>query len=55
MTKEQVVLAYMSDDILNVALPSVSDDLGVGVSEMQRVVNGYFVTMLALMLIAAPF
>ena len=33
-------LAYMSDDMLNVALPSVSDDLGVGVSEMQWVVNG---------------
>ncbi|MEL7207521.1 MAG: MFS transporter, partial [Actinomycetota bacterium] len=45
-------LAYMSDDMLNVALPSVSDDLGVGVSEMQWVVNGYFVTMLALMLTA---
>ena len=43
-------LAYMSDDMLNVALPSVSDDLGVGVSEMQWVVNGYFVTMLSLML-----
>ncbi len=48
-------LAYMSDDMLNVALPSVSDDLGVGVSEMQWVVNGYFVTMLALMLTAGSF
>ena len=41
--------------MLNVALPSVSDDLGVGVSEMQWVVNGYFVTMLSLMLIAGSF
>ena len=45
-------LAYMSDDMLNVALPSVSDDLGADVSEMQWVVNGYFVTMLSLMLTA---
>ncbi|MGI9615148.1 MAG: MFS transporter [Acidimicrobiales bacterium] len=48
-------LAYMSDDMLNVALPSVADDLGVGVSEMQWVVNGYFVTMLSLMLTAGSF
>ena len=48
-------LAYMSDDMLNVALPSVSADLGVGVSEMQWVVNGYFVTMLSLMLTAGSF
>ena len=45
-------LAYMSDDMLNVALPTVSRDLGVGVTEMQWVVNGYFVTMLSLMLTA---
>lgn len=30
--------------MLNVALPSVSDDLGV--SEMQWVLNGYFVRIL---------
>lgn len=45
-------LAYMSDDMLNVALPTVSSDLSVGVTEMQWVVNGYFVTMLSLMLTA---
>jgi len=45
-------LAYMSDDMLNVALPTVSRDLAVGVTEMQWVVNGYFVTMLSLMLTA---
>ena len=48
-------LAYMSDDMLNVALPSVAGDLGVGVSEMQWVVNGYFVTMLSLLLTAGSF
>lgn len=42
----------MSDDMLNVAVPSVSRDLGVGVSELQWVLNGYFVTMLSLMLTA---
>jgi EmrB/QacA subfamily drug resistance transporter len=42
----------MSDDMLNVALPTVSRDLAVGVTEMQWVVNGYFVTMLSLMLAA---
>ncbi len=48
-------LAYMSDDMLNVALVSVSRDLSVGVSEMQWVVNGYFLTMLSLMLTAGSF
>jgi len=45
-------LAYMSDDMLNVALPTVSTDIAVGVTEMQWVVNGHFVTMLSLMLTA---
>ena len=45
-------LAYMSDDMLSVALPTVASDLDVGVSEMQWVVNGYFITMLSLMLTA---
>ena len=45
-------LAYMSDDMLNVALPTLADDLDVGVTGAQWVVNGYFVTMLSLMLIA---
>ena len=45
-------LAYMSDDMLNVAVPTMSTDLEVGVTEMQFVVNGYFVTMLSLMLTA---
>lgn len=45
-------LAYMSDEMLNVALPTVSRDLAVDVTEMQWVVNCYFVTMLSLMLTA---
>lgn len=38
--------------MLNVAVPSVSGDLRVGVAELQWVVNGYFITMLSLMLTA---
>jgi len=45
-------LAYMSDDMLNVALPTVSRDLAVNVASMQWVVNAYFVAMLSLILIA---
>ena len=45
-------LAYLSDDMLNVALPSMSRDLDVGVTEMQWVINGYFIAMLSLMLTA---
>lgn len=45
-------LAYMSDDMLNVALPSLAADLDADVSSVQWVVNGYFVTMLSLMLVA---
>jgi len=45
-------LAYMSDDMLNVALPTLADDLDVDVSGAQWIVNGYFITMLSLMLAA---
>ena len=45
-------LAYMSDDMLNVALPTLADDLEVGVTGAQWVVNGYFITMLSLILTA---
>ncbi len=45
-------LAYMSDDMLNVALPTLTDDFDVGVTGAQWVVNGYFVTMLSLILTA---
>lgn len=45
-------LAYMSDDMLNVSLPTISRDLAVTVADMQWVVNAYFVSMLSLILIA---
>ncbi|MEM6929431.1 MAG: MFS transporter, partial [Myxococcota bacterium] len=45
-------LAYMSDDMLHVALPTIARDLSAGVTEMQWVVNGYFLTLLSLLLTA---
>jgi MFS family permease len=46
------VLAYMSDDMLNVAIPAVAADLGGTVSSIQWVVNTYYVTLVALVLVA---
>ena len=45
-------LAYMSDDMLNVAIPAVAADLGGTVSSIQWVVNTYYVTLVALVLVA---
>ncbi len=45
-------LAYMSDDMLNVAIPSVAADLGGTVGDIQWVVNAYYVTLVALVLVA---
>jgi MFS family permease len=45
-------LAYMSDDMLNVAIPSVAADLGGTVHDVQWVVNSYYVTLVALVLVA---
>lgn len=43
-------LAYMSDDMLNVAIPSVAADLGGTVTDIQWVVNSYYVALVALVL-----
>jgi EmrB/QacA subfamily drug resistance transporter len=45
-------LAYMSDDMLNVAIPAVAADLGGTVHDIQWVVNSYYVTLVALVLVA---
>jgi EmrB/QacA subfamily drug resistance transporter len=45
-------LAYMSDDMLNVAIPAVAADLGGTVSHIQWVVDSYYVTLVALVLVA---
>ena len=40
-------LAYMSDDMLNVAIPAVATDLGGTVHDVQWVVNSYYVTLVS--------
>lgn len=45
-------LAFMSDDMLNVAIPSLAADLGGTVTDVQWVVNSYYVTLVALVLVA---
>jgi EmrB/QacA subfamily drug resistance transporter len=45
-------LAYMSDDMLNVAIPAVAAELGGTVSSTQWVINTYYVTLVALVLVA---
>jgi MFS family permease len=45
-------LAYMSDDMLNVAVPSVAADLGRTVGDLQWVVDAYYVTLVAFVLVA---
>jgi MFS family permease len=45
-------LAYMSDDMLNVAIAAVAADLGGTVHDIQWVVNTYYVTLVALVLVA---
>lgn len=44
-------LAYMSDGMLNVAIPSVAADLGGTVTDIQWVVNSYYVMLVALVLV----
>jgi EmrB/QacA subfamily drug resistance transporter len=45
-------LAYMSDDMLNLAIPSVARDLGATMTDVQWVLNAYYVPLVALVLIA---
>jgi MFS family permease len=45
-------LAYMSDDMLNVAIPSIARDLGGTVADVQWVVNSYYIALVALRLVA---
>lgn len=48
-------LAYMSDDMLNLAIASVARDLDAGVSDVQWIVNSYYVTLVSLVLVAGSF
>src|SRR5215218_7174420 len=43
-------MIMLDNTIVNVALPSIQRDLGIGVSELEWVVNGYALTFAVLML-----
>jgi EmrB/QacA subfamily drug resistance transporter len=45
-------LAYMSDDMLNLAIPSVARDLGATMTDVQWIVNAYYVTLVSFVLVA---
>lgn len=45
-------LAYMSDDMLNLAIPSVARDLGATMTDVQWILNSYYVTLVSFVLIA---
>jgi EmrB/QacA subfamily drug resistance transporter len=45
-------LAYMSDDMLNLAVPSVARDLGATMTDVQWILNSYYVTLVSFVLIA---
>ena len=44
-------MAFLDGTVVNVALPSISDDLGTSVTGLQWVVNAYLVTLSALLLL----
>jgi EmrB/QacA subfamily drug resistance transporter len=45
-------LAYMSDDMLNLAVPSLARELGASMAGVQWILNSYYVTLVAFVLIA---
>src|SRR5919204_348120 len=46
-------IAFLEATVTNVALPTIARDLGTGVSGLQWVLNGYLLTLAALILLAA--
>src|SRR6478672_1041949 len=44
-------MIMLDNTVVNVALPSIQRDLGVGLSELEWIVSGYALTFAALMLI----
>src|SRR3954447_24467368 len=44
-------MAFLDGTVVNVALPSISNDLGTSVSGLQWIVNAYLVTLSALLLL----
>ena len=45
-------LAYMSDDMLNLAIPSVAHDLRATVTDAQWILNAYYVALVSCVLVA---
>ena len=45
-------LAYMSDDMLNLAIPSVARDLDATAAEVQWILNAYYLPLVAFVLVA---
>ena len=45
-------LAYMSDDMLNLAIPSVARDLGATITDAQWILNAYYVALVSCVLVA---
>jgi MFS family permease len=45
-------VAFLDGTIINVALPSISDELGGGITTQQWVVDAYLITLGALILVA---
>ena len=43
-------MAMLDNTVVNVALPSISKDLGAGVSELQWIVDGYVLAFASLLL-----
>ena len=45
-----LAMAMLDNTVVNVALPSISKDLGAGVSELQWIVDGYVLALASLLL-----
>jgi EmrB/QacA subfamily drug resistance transporter len=45
-------MAFLDSTVVNVALPAIGEDLGVGLSTLQWTVSGYLLTLAALILLA---
>ncbi|WP_053619513.1 DHA2 family efflux MFS transporter permease subunit [Nocardiopsis sp. NRRL B-16309] len=45
-------MAFLDSTVVTVALPAIGDDLGAGLSGLQWVVNGYMITLSALILLS---
>ena len=44
-------VAFLEATVVNVALPAIGEDLGAGTGGLQRILNGYLLTLAALILL----